>query len=77
MFIVVEPLVAYVSNTILIIILQEVQQEIKKMIEEVTLCYFTSESDDDDDLSHDTVEGTSCRIQCSCDMLILCGECVQ
>jgi len=55
----------------MIIILQEVQQEINKMIEEAP----TSESDDDDDdLSDDTVEG---RIQCSCDMLILCGECVQ
>ena len=52
-----------------IIILQEVQQKINKMIEEAA----TSESDEDDDLSDDTVEG---RIQCSSDMLTLYDKCV-
>ena len=52
-----------------IIILQEVQQQINKMIEEAA----TLESDEDDDLSDDTVEG---RIQCSSDMLTLYDKCV-
>ena len=55
----------------MIIILQEVQQQINKMIEEAT----TKESDEDEDadLSDDTVEG---RIQCSSDMVTLCDDCV-
>ena len=62
-------LLSILQYRIMIFILQEVQQEINKMIEEAAI--EESDEDEDADLSDNTVEG---RIQCKSDMITLCGD---